>query len=332
MESHAHTLWEMTKACPKADAGAVHNAETQLVAPPPAVARTEKRAKKTPSTHIPRQSLVVMPQVQWLQLQAAAHLLSCTSNATPDVFSHLGRLAKADTALTTPAVEAPECTDAQSAAILQPLYDAKAILIKERQRLLHNTGRKALILAMTPWCEHELQRGNADAPRVARSIIDAYCKGSTELRLNALDIQNLPPEIGRLTMLKYLYVTRCSLTELPAEIGQLTNLRALYLFENELHRLPHEIGELTALEVLDLGNNELYRLPPQMSNLKGLQILRLRGNQIFHLPAIFLQNFKSLKSVVYSCDEDDSSGPSTPTSSHQTTPEPQLTTWHQSSR
>jgi Leucine-rich repeat (LRR) protein len=185
---------------------------------------------------------------------------------------------------------------------------------------------------MRPWCERELRRGNTDAPRIVQSIIEAYCKGSTELRLDALDVQRLPPEIGRLTMLKSLTVTRCSLTVLPKEIGQLKNLRALYLFQNELRWLPQEIGELTALEVLDVAGNELRSLPPEMSSLKNLQILRLRGNQIYHLPAAFLTNFKSLETIIYSCEEDSSSGPSTPTSSRGMSPEPPAPLFHQSSR
>jgi len=54
---------------------------------------------------------------------------------------------------------------------------------------------------------------------------------------------SIPPEIGYLTNLTYLYLNNNQLTgEIPSEIGNLTNLERLILFDNQLTGIiPDEI-------------------------------------------------------------------------------------------
>ena len=70
---------------------------------------------------------------------------------------------------------------------------------------------------------------------------------------------SIPPEIGYLTNLTYLYLNNNQLTgEIPSEIGNLTNLTWLLLHNNELTgSIPPEIGNLTNLEYLWLYSNQL---------------------------------------------------------------------------
>jgi internalin A len=109
-------------------------------------------------------------------------------------------------------------------------------------------------------------------------------EGRTALDLSGQGLDNLPPEIGRLTQLQSLYLSSNRLGSLPPEIGQLTNLQSLGLSRNELSGLPPEIGQLTQLQSLDLKGNLLGSLPPEIGQLTNLQLLDLEGNQLSGLP------------------------------------------------
>ncbi len=96
---------------------------------------------------------------------------------------------------------------------------------------------------------------------------------------------SLPPEIGQLVELSWLYLRANQLSYFPAAISQLTNLSWLDLSANQLDSLPPEIGELTKLWELDLKANHLDGLPPEITKLTNLSILDLRANQLKSLPA-----------------------------------------------
>ena len=111
----------------------------------------------------------------------------------------------------------------------------------------------------------------------------------------------IPPEIGNLTNLEYLFLSFNDLTEIPAEIGNLTNLESLDLGGNELTGpIPPEIGNLTNLKYLELGGDRRLRplprlnlirnkltsnelrgpIPPEIGNLTNLEYLGLDSNQL----------------------------------------------------
>ena len=79
----------------------------------------------------------------------------------------------------------------------------------------------------------------------------------------------VPAEVGRLTALWELNVSRNALTLLPAEIGQLASLVKLSLSENQLTSVPAEIGQLTSLERLYLGGNQLTSVPAAIRELEA---------------------------------------------------------------
>ena len=79
----------------------------------------------------------------------------------------------------------------------------------------------------------------------------------------------VPAEVGRLTALRELNVSRNALTLLPAEIGQLTSLVKLSLTENQLTSVPAEVGQLTSLEGLWLRDNQLMSVPAAIRELRA---------------------------------------------------------------
>jgi len=105
---------------------------------------------------------------------------------------------------------------------------------------------------------------------------------SVDLNSNGLS-GTIPPEIGSLTGLQYLYLDHNQLSgAIPPEIGSLTSLQYLGLWDNQLSgAIPPEIGSLTSLQILDLDNNQLSgAIPPEIGSLTSLQILYIDGNQL----------------------------------------------------
>lgn len=115
-------------------------------------------------------------------------------------------------------------------------------------------------------------------------IEESYSQRKTTLDLSNKEIEELPPEIGRLTNLKELDLSGNTLTELPIEIGQLTNLEILKLSENRLTRFPKNFAHLQKLTILDLSNNQLYLVPGEITSLKHLKGLNLSTNYLVDFP------------------------------------------------
>ena len=107
---------------------------------------------------------------------------------------------------------------------------------------------------------------------------------AVKLDLRRAGLDQLPPEIGKLTNLKELYLSQNQLADLPVEIRQLENLRSLGLSRNRFRKLPAVLWELATLEELYLDDNELARLPPGIGALAKLRRLQAGGNQIEEIP------------------------------------------------
>ena len=69
----------------------------------------------------------------------------------------------------------------------------------------------------------------------------------------------LPPELGRLDGLEYLWLGYNQLTgEIPAALGGLSNLKSLTLNQNQLTgAIPRDLGRLSRLEAIWLNENQL---------------------------------------------------------------------------
>jgi len=112
------------------------------------------------------------------------------------------------------------------------------------------------------------------------------CNGGHVSILNLMSNKltgTIPPEIGNLSNLIYLFLYSNKLTgTIPPEIGNLSNLIYLFLYSNKLTgTIPPEIGNLSNLIYLDLMSNQLTgTIPPEIGNLSNLIYLFLFQNKL----------------------------------------------------
>jgi Leucine-rich repeat (LRR) protein len=131
-----------------------------------------------------------------------------------------------------------------------------------------------------------------------------------DLRQNQLAIELIPPELGRLTRLERLLMSKNNLSTLPAEIKTMYGLKELDVANNVLLSVPEEIGCLVRpprsrarlcalsqaylnfpaqlqsnLQKLNVSGNRLLTLPPTVALLTALTKLDIKGNEIHELPS-----------------------------------------------
>ena len=108
----------------------------------------------------------------------------------------------------------------------------------------------------------------------------------------------LPPTIGYLTNLKYLYLYGNDLSgSIPSEIGNLENLTHLYLYENNLSGdLPDEIENLVNLKHMLLYSNNLSgEIPSGISYLSEIEQIFLYDNQFTGNISFEVNNLSNLQ-------------------------------------
>ena len=122
--------------------------------------------------------------------------------------------------------------------------------------------------------------------------INVDLNGVRQIDLGANKLSGtLPPEIGELTNLQYLYISNygtqvedgAQLTgSIPPEIGKLQKLEQLMLVGNKLSgNIPEEIKNLSNLWNLDLSSNQLSgSIPSCICELPALTQLNLSSNQL----------------------------------------------------
>ena len=127
------------------------------------------------------------------------------------------------------------------------------------------------------------------------------CSGSN---INNISLRNnnltgsIPPELGNLTNLTWLYLDQNHLTgPIPSELSNLTNLIGLFLYTNQLTGpIPSWIGTFTNLGWLYLGANPFDPgpIPPEFANLTNLQYLGMWTNNLTGEIPSWLGNFSNL--------------------------------------
>ena len=121
----------------------------------------------------------------------------------------------------------------------------------------------------------------------------------TQLDLSGLDLEELPPEIGKCTQLETLLLGKWDeekeegvgnkLTEFPDVVLQLTNLNILNLSWNQITAIPEAIGQLSNLTQLELSRNQITSIPEDLGQLSNLTQLDLGENQITSIPEAIVQ-------------------------------------------
>ncbi|MEG4285454.1 COR domain-containing protein [Microcoleus sp. A006_D1] len=116
----------------------------------------------------------------------------------------------------------------------------------------------------------------------------------TELDLAGLELEELPPEIGKCTQLETLVLGKLDqekgewvgnkLTEFPDVVFQLTNLKILSIVDNQITVIPEAISQLSNLTQLDLDSNQITVIPDAIGQLSNLTGLVLSRNQITVIP------------------------------------------------
>jgi internalin A len=129
-----------------------------------------------------------------------------------------------------------------------------------------------------------------DRQGIAKARIETALRTrARELHLRDLELEELPPSIGKLVDLELLRVDRNRLTTLPECLGQLTRLRVLGISNNLLTHLPDSVGQLSGLEALTASDNMLTGLPDSVGRLGKLSTLWLDGNDLQSLPETLRQ-------------------------------------------
>ncbi|CDP20532.1 unnamed protein product [Coffea canephora] len=126
------------------------------------------------------------------------------------------------------------------------------------------TGRESLLKPRTLILSDGLAH---DLPIVRKSL--------RVLVLEDEDVKELPTTIGKLRCLRYLDISRSSITELPNPITQLYNLQTMKL--SNLQQLPKNFGNLANLRHLYIGKDGMINgkpcLLPDIGQLSSLQTL-----------------------------------------------------------
>ncbi|XP_077275514.1 uncharacterized protein LOC143904588 [Temnothorax americanus] len=114
---------------------------------------------------------------------------------------------------------------------------------------------------------------------------------------NCSGITTLPKELGALPHLEKLVLSNNGFGASdefkwhwlqPTAIQN--NLRFLDLSKNSLTELPACIGKLSALTELIVCHNSLKYLPQSIGNLRNLKVLKLSDNKLLYLPGIMVNN------------------------------------------
>ena len=127
-------------------------------------------------------------------------------------------------------------------------------------------------------------------PRYMTTLKNAFKHAwkTNELRLQWLQLQDLPQEIYEMKDLVDLGLMCNLLTAIPVTLCRKVNhLTSLNMYNNKLTHIPDAISSLKLLEVLNVERNHISQISGRICFLNKLRVLRLTGNRVKELPAKF---------------------------------------------
>ncbi len=116
-----------------------------------------------------------------------------------------------------------------------------------------------------------------------RRIHRAAEENLTELDLAGLELEDLPPEIGKCTQLEMLVLGKVGKWELVN--GKLT----VKLITNQLSVLPEELRSLEKLRSINLSGNPFGKMPELLLEMKQLESLNLTSIGLTEIPDAIVQ-------------------------------------------
>ncbi len=140
---------------------------------------------------------------------------------------------------------------------------------------------------------------NSLSGKLSKSIGEFSELETLSIGLNPNLKKELPKEIGKLTKLKYMYLSRCAFSGVfPKEIGNLKHLIELIAHHNHFSQnLPSEFGNLEELQLLDLEFNEISGIPESFSNLQQLKKINFSNNRLEGNVLEILSNLINLETI-----------------------------------
>ncbi|XP_056167819.1 disease resistance protein RUN1-like isoform X2 [Syzygium oleosum] len=110
---------------------------------------------------------------------------------------------------------------------------------------------------------------------VRQSWLDSLgnLKRLSTLRMENLELLELPDSIGEIAGLQVLSLGNSSVEKLPESIGKLKSLVKLNISSTNIIEMPDSIGELKRLEILDIKSCKLRKLPKAIGMLEKLEKL-----------------------------------------------------------
>ena len=122
---------------------------------------------------------------------------------------------------------------------------------------------------------------------MAKAVSECVAKQNKQIDLRGSifrKMNELPPDIAKLTSVTACDLSMNHIPSLPNEIGEMMNLEVLSLDYNELKELNAAVCQLKMLRKLSVRGNKLVSLPESISNLTLLEELDVRDNALVELP------------------------------------------------
>lgn len=139
-----------------------------------------------------------------------------------------------------------------------------------------------------------------------RNIKDIFNVLSNLQQLKSLTIPKmepeLPSEIGKLSNLVELEISKSNINQLPTEFSNLTNLETLKIEGSVLNEFPNVFNMASIKKLTIVGNiiGDVFKgttIPKELANMKNLEELYLNGNNFYGYVPIELLELENLKII-----------------------------------